>query len=163
MVYVFDILDNDVYDLLSKYINKRVNEIKLWRKNNNIVLNELKNNILFTTHMNYFKKISVSKYINRGENFHFIYMLKNKINTINEIKINRNKIGWIYNTNFPGFSWTLANIKSSELIIIRRKHILYGNYEGILKFPDGSQWELYNYPPHENHYNSKDLIKYLKN
>ena len=48
MISSIDYLDNDVSELLGKYIKTR--------KKNNVVLNELKDNINFTSHINYYGK-----------------------------------------------------------------------------------------------------------
>ena len=48
MISAIDYLDIDVSELLGKYIQTK--------KKNNVVLNDLKDNIHFTTHINYYDK-----------------------------------------------------------------------------------------------------------
>ena len=49
MISAIDYLDIDISDLLGKYIDTK--------KKNKRVLNDLKDNITFTTHINYYKII----------------------------------------------------------------------------------------------------------
>ena len=167
MISSIDYLDIDVSNLLGKYIETK--------KKNKRVLNDLKDNITFTTHINYYKIIMRRSEPARND-YHLSTMYQNKLNTLNQIKHNGNKKGWIYSPTFSGFNWIISPVKSSELIR-RPKYdrVLYGDtienvvttyrYEtGILKFPDESEWTLYRYPPRKNEIaiQSKDLIKHIK-
>jgi hypothetical protein len=169
MISSIDHLDIDVSNLLGKYIETK--------KKNKRVLNDLKDNITFTTHINYYKIIMRRSEPARND-YHLSTMYRNKFNTLNQIKHNGNKKGWIYSPTFSGFSWIISPVKSRELVR-RPKYdkVLYGDpienvpvittcrYEtGILKFPDESEWTLYRYPPRKNEIpiQSKDLIKHIK-
>jgi len=76
MISSIQLLDNDTTNLLGEIIKNK--------KNNNKVINELKDNILFTTHINYYDK-----------DCHLKHMLNNKYETINKIKKINDKQGWI--------------------------------------------------------------------
>ena len=167
MISSIDHLDIDVSNLLCKYIDTK--------KKNKRVLNDLKDNITFTTHINYYKIIMRRSEPARND-YHLSTMYLNKLITLRQIKHNGNKKGWIYSPTFSGFSWIISPVKSRELVR-RPKYdkVLYGDtienivttyrYEtGILKFPDESEWTLYRYPPRSNEIpiQSKDLIKHIK-
>ena len=161
MISSIDHLDIDVSNLLGKYIETK--------KKNKRVLNDLKDNITFTTHINYYKIIMRPRrrHHSWSEDHHLSTMYQNKLNTLDQIKHNENKKGWIYSPKFSGFSWVISEVKSRELV--RRHYSLQGHRtyrykKGILKFPDGSEWTLYRYPPRKNEIpiQSKDLIKHIK-
>ena len=155
MISVIEFLGYDVCNHLEKYVKKRVKEIKSWKKNNKIVLNELNDNILFTKHINYYK-FNLDHNTEWRSDYHLRSMRENKINILNDIKKNGNRRGWIYSPEFSGFSWIISEVKSREL-----KKILPN--KGILRFPDRSEWTLYRYPPpHTIHYDHKDLIENIK-
>ena len=103
------------------------------------------------------------------EDHHLSTMYQNKLNTLDQIKHNGNKKGWIYSPKFSGFSWGISPVKSRELVrrhysFASAYHRAYRCEKGILKFPDGSEWTLYRYPPRSNEIpiQSKDLIKHIK-
>lgn len=143
MISTIQFLDNDTSNLLNKFINNK--------KNNNKVINELKDNILFTTHINYYDKYFQSK------KCHLEHMLNNKYETIDKIKKIMNKQGWI--VDFPTkFNWEI-----SKDIKINRRFKIEGRHRNNLLLKDSKTgWQYRSYPPHSRHYNSKDLLKNIK-
>ena len=142
MISSIQFLDYDTCNLLEKYIKTK--------KKNNIVLNELKDNILFTTHINYYDKYFQSK------NTHLNNMLNNKWDTINKIKNIEGKQGWI--VDFP----TKFNWKISKDIRINRNFKLEGRHNNLILRENKTNWKYRSYPPHSRHYNIKDLLKNIK-
>ena len=166
MISSIDYLDNDVSDLLGEYIQTR--------RTNNVVLNELNDNIHFTTHINYYDKYFAihTNYpsidiINMG---YLRHMHGNKKETINMINKIINKTGWIhhdprrpsYNT-FP-YIWEVEQIsgfhykkmsKDKEELDVEKHH------NNILVIDKKSGCSYRSYPPHSRHYNIKDLLKYI--
>ena len=164
MTFLFDYLDGDVIDLLKKYIETR--------RNYNIVLNELKDNILFTIHMNYYENFkSVKSKINNPAWIDYsVYMIMmhnlsiGKKQVLKEIKQLINKKGWIY--NFPTvFGWFMAMPPPKNrfnILYIKDKNGDKGEIKGIEIFKDNTRWEYIKYPPRCKNCNSKDLIQYIK-
>ena len=142
MISSIQFLDYDTCNLLEKYIKTK--------KKNNIVLNELKDNILFTTHINYYDKYFQSK------NTHLNNMLNNKWDTINKIKNINDKQGWI--VDFPTkFNWEI-----SKNINISRKFKIENYRNNLILVDSSTGWKYRSYPPHSRHYNIKDLLKNIK-
>ena len=142
MISSIQFLDNDTSNLLDKFINNK--------KNNNKVINELKDNILFTTHINYYDKYFQSK------NHYLKHMLNNKYETIDNIKKIIGKQGWI--VDFPTkFNWEI-----SKDIRINRNFKIESHNNNLLLKNKKTGWQYRSYPPHRRHYNIKDLLKYIK-
>ena len=142
MISSIQFLDNDVSNLLEKYIKTK--------KKNNIVLNELKDNIIFTTHINYYDKYFQSK------NQHLENMIENKYETIDNIKKIIGKQGWI--VDFPTkFNWEI-----SKDIRINRNFKIESHNNNLLLKNKKTGWQYRSYPPHSRHYNIKDLLKNIK-
>ena len=140
MISAIDYLDIDISNLLGKYIKTK--------KKNNIVLNELKDNIHFTTHINYYGKYFKSKDV------HLRHMIENKSETLEQINRIKGMKGWI--VNYPTkFGWNVDRNKF--------KHFNTEEHRNNLKLVDKTtNWEYRSYPPHSRHYNSRDLLKYIK-
>ena len=81
MTSVFDFLDYDVSKLIGIYIEIKYNRQK--------VVHQLKDNILFTTHINYYNKYF---YPNKDD---LNNMIENKTTSIQEMKVLQGKKGWI--------------------------------------------------------------------
>ena len=142
MISSIQFLDNDVSNLLEKFIKNK--------NNNNKVINELKDNILFTTHINYYDKYFQSK------NQHLENMIENKYETIDNIKKIIGKQGWI--VDFPTkFNWEI-----SKDIRINRNFKIESHNNNLLLKNKKTGWQYRSYPPHIRHYNSKDLLKNIK-
>ena len=142
MISSIQFLDYDTCNLLEKYIKTK--------KKNNIVLNELKDNILFTTHINYYDKYFQSK------DCHLKHMVENKYETINNIKKIIDKRGWI--VDFPTkFNWEI-----SKNIRINRQFKIESHRNNLLLKDSKTDWQYRSYPPHSRHYNIKDLLKNIK-
>jgi len=91
MISSIDYLDIDVSNLLGKYIYHYVET----KKKNKRVLNELKDNILFTTHINYYKKNFQSS---RHSDMYTRSFLESKHKTLTTIKKFKGlRSGWIVN------------------------------------------------------------------
>jgi len=167
MISSIDYLDIDASELLGKYIKTR--------KKNNVVLNELKDNIHFTTHINYY-----DKYFAINTNYPSIdvinmrylqNMRENKKRTINMINKIINKTGWIQHDprrpshNSPVYVWKVKQIegfhykkmnKDEEELDVEKHH------NNILVVDKRSGCSYRSYPPHSRHYNIKDLLKNIK-
>ena len=142
MISAIDYLDIDISDLLGKYIDAKVK--------NNIVLYDLKDNIIFTTHMNYYKKNFQSS---SCSDMYMRSFLESKHKTLTDIKKFMHQSGWI--VNYPTkFSWGINKLSKSENIEKHRK-----NQIGVDKV---TNWKYVSYPPHSRHYNPKDLIENIK-
>ena len=142
MISAIDYLDIDISDLLGKYIDAKVK--------NNIVLYDLKDNIIFTTHMNYYKKNFQSS---RHSDMYMRSFLESKHKTLTDIKKFMHQSGWI--VNYPTkFSWGINKLSKQKNIEKHRKN---------LRMVDKvTNWQYVSYPPHSRHYNSRDLIKHIK-
>ena len=142
MISIIDFLDIDISSLLDEYIKTK--------KKNNVVLKELKDNINFTTHINYY-----DKYFSSTGNW-LKHMIENKIETLEQINKIKGMTGWIL--NYPTkFGWSLDNYD-------KLRHFDAENHRNNLILVDSSTgWEYRSYPPQSRHYNSKDLLKYIKN
>ncbi len=142
MISAIQFIDYDVSKLIEIYI-----EIYKQRK---IIINELKDNIIFTTHINYYKKYF------RSKNLHLKDMLTNKTETIHQIKNLIGKKGWI--VDYPTkFNWDI-----SKYIKISREMKIEEHNNNLLLKDKKTGWQYRNYPPHSRHYNSKDLLKNIK-
>ena len=141
IISAIEFLDNDVNTHLGLYIKTK--------KNYTIVLKELIDNVLYTTHINYYKKYFKSKDIYLKE------MTTNKDETLEKIKTLKDKKGWI--VNYPTkFSWGITRNE-----FINNYNIESHNNNLILK-DKVTGWEYRSYPPHSRHYNIKDLLKNIK-
>jgi len=142
MISSIQFLDNDTTNLLGEFIKNK--------KNNNKVINELKDNILFTIHINYYDKYFQSK------DCHLNNMLNNKYETIDKIKKIMNKQGWI--VDFPTkFNWEI-----SKDIRINRNFKIESHRNNLMLREHKTNWKYRSYPPHSRHYNIKDLLKNIK-
>ena len=142
MISAIDYLDIDISDLLCKYIDTR--------KKNNIVLHDLKDNIIFTTHINYYKKNFQSS---RYSDSIYTSFLESKHKTLTDIKKIMHHSGWI--VNYPTkFNWGINKLSKQKNIEKHRK-----NLRMVDKI---TNWKYVSYPPHSRHYNPKDLIKHIK-
>ena len=141
MISSIQFLDNDVSNLLKKFIKNK--------KNNNKVIDELKDNILFTTHINYYDKYFQSK------NYHLENMIENKYETINNIKKIIGKYGWIVD-HPTKFNWEISMVRNN------RHFKIDSHSNNLLLKNKKTGWQYRSYPPHIRHYNSKDLLKNIK-
>ena len=141
MKFSVDYLDNDVSKLIGVYIKYKVNF--------NNVLKELKDNILFTTHINYYNKYLEPTKEELNE------MIKNKKETLEQIKMIEGKKGWI-ETNPEKFCWKISRNDVQQML---NKEGRQNNY--ILK--DKSNDKIYrSYPPHSSLFKSEYLLVNIK-
>ena len=141
MKFSLDFLDNDVSKLIGDCLN--------YKKNYNIVLNELKDNVLFTTHLNYYDKYMKPTKEELDE------MINNKKETLEQIKLIEGKKGWI-ETNPEKFCWKISRNDVQQML---NKEGRQNNY--ILK--DESNDKIYrSYPPHSSLFKIDDLIQCVK-
>lgn len=142
-------LDNDVSELLWEYVQSIKN-----KKKHKIVLNELKDNILFTTHINYYEKYFYNYNILFYNDSHLQNMIENKNDTIKQIKKIEGKQGWILD-NPSEFNW--------DILVISKLNFDVEDHHDNLTLKDKENHCKYrSYPPHSKHYNSKDLLKNIK-
>ena len=148
MISSIDYLDIDVSNLLGKYIYKYV-ETKKKKKR---VLNELKDNILFTTHINYYKKNFQSS---RYSDSIYTSFLESKHKTLTDIKKIMHLSGWI--VNYPTkFNWNISIFYERKLKILEKYR------KNVRMVDEVTNWKYVSYPPHSRYYNSRDLIKHIK-
>ena len=151
MLSSIDFLDYDVSNLLGEYIKTK--------KKNKFVLNELKDNILFSTHMNYYKIFKSSKDHNGRESNLYRNMLKNRHQTLATIKKIEFHNGWI--VDYPTkFSWDCDRFVNSRLNTYVFKGRTFNN--NLTLVDKSTNWEYKSYPPHPKHFNSKSLLKIMK-
>ena len=146
MISSIDYLDIDVSNLLGKYIYQYIET----KKKNKRVLNELKDNILFTTHINYYKKNFQSS---RYSDSIYTSFLESKHKTLTDIKKFMHQSGWI--VNYPTkFNWGINKLSKQKNIERHRKN--------VRMIDKVTNWHYVSYPPHSRYYNSRDLIKHIK-
>ena len=146
MISAIDYLDIDISDLLGKYIYQYVET----KKKNKQVLNDLKDNIIFTTHMNYYKKNFQSS---SCSDMYMRSFLESKHKTLTDIKNIMHQSGWI--VNYPTkFNWGINKLSKQKNI---EKHL-----KNLIMVDEVTNWKYVSYPPHSRHYNSRDLIKHIK-
>ena len=171
MISSIDYLDIDISDLLGKYIDVK--------KKNTIVLHDLKDNILFTTHFNYYDKKIASNtgypsidVINIRYLHHMVENKQDTINTINKIKHKKGgvtidqknniwKVTEIYGVHFDKM-YSSSRIKTDTIKEYIRKYNIDKYQDNLLVIDKKTGCKYISYPPHSRHYNSKDLIKHIK-
>jgi hypothetical protein len=163
MISSIDYLDSDVSNLLGKYIENK--------KKYNDVINELKDNIHFTTHINYYDKYFAT-HTNYPSidvvNFGFLRnMRENKKETINMINKIIDKTGWVqhdprrpsYHTKV--YEWEVKQI-DGPYFDKKKKEDVDKHHNNLLVVDKKSGCIFRSYPPHSRHYNIKDLLKNIK-
>ena len=141
MKFSVDYLDMDVSKLIGVYIK--------YKDNFNNVLKELKDNVLFTTHINYYNKYLEPTKVELDE------MINNKKETLEQIKMIEGKKGWI--ATYPEkFCWKISRNDVQQML---NKEGRQNNY--ILK--DESNDKIYrSYPPHSSLFKIEDLLQCVK-
>ena len=148
MISSIDYLDIDVSNLLGKYIYQYVDT----KKKNKRVLNELKDNITFTTHINYYKKNFQSS---RYSDMYTRSFLESKHKTLTDIKKIMHLSGWI--VNYPTkFNWNISIFYERKVKNIEKHR------KNVRMVDKVTNWQYVSYPPHSRYYNSRDLIKHIK-
>tara|TARA_B100000927_G_scaffold273394_1_gene251779 strand:- start:571 stop:1002 length:432 start_codon:yes stop_codon:yes gene_type:complete len=141
MTFILDFLDYDVSKLIGIYIEIKYNQRK--------VVNQLKDNILFTTHINYY-----NKYFEPNEK-ELNNMIENKTTSIQEMKVLQGKRGWI-EVHPEKFSWKISRDDVQKMLNVEGTQ---NNF--ILK--DKSNDKIYrSYPPHSSLFKIDDLIQCVK-
>ena len=141
MKFSVDYLDMDVSKLIGVYIK--------YKDNFNNVLKELKDNVLFTTHINYYNKYLEPTKVELDK------MINNKKETLEQIKMIEGKKGWI-ETNPEKFCWKISR---NDVLLMLNKEGRQNNY--ILK--DENNDKIYrSYPPHSSLFKIEDLLINIK-
>ena len=141
MTSAFDFLDYDVSKLIGIYIEIKYNRQK--------VVYQLKDNILFTTHINYY-----NKYFEPNKD-DLNNMVKNKTTSIQEMKVLQGKKGWI-EVHPEKFIWKISRNDVQQML---NKEGTQNNY--ILK--DKSNDKIYrSYPPHSSLFKIEDILVNIK-
>ena len=159
MISAIDFLDIDISSLLDQYIKTK--------KKNNVVLKELKDNINFTTHINYYDKYFATHtnypsidVINIG---YLRHMRKNKKETINMINKIINKTGWTHHDprrpsyHNKTYEWEVKQIEGLYFDKIKKEDV-DKRHNNLLVVDKKSGCSYRSYPPHSRHYNIKDLL-----
>ena len=137
MKFSLDFLDNDVSKLIGDCVN--------YKKNYNIVLNELKDNVLFTTHLNYYDKYMKPTKEELDD------MINNKKETLKQIKLIEGKKGWI--ATYPEkFCWKISRNDVPQLL---NKE---GKQNNFILEDRKIGWKYRSYPPHKSLYSIEDLL-----
>ena len=163
MISSIDYLDSDVSNLLGKYIKNK--------KKYNDVINELKDNIHFTTHINYYDKYFAT-HTNYPSidvvNFGYLRnMREHKKRTINMINKIINKTGWVqHDPRRPSYhnkvyEWEVKQIEGPYFDKVKKEDVDKRHYN-LLVVDKKSGCIFRSYPPHSRHYNIKDLLKNIK-
>ena len=141
MKFSIDFLDNDVSKLIGDCVN--------YKKNYNIVLNELKDNVLFTTHLNYYDKYMKPTKEELDD------MINNKKETLEQIKLIEGKKGWI--ATYPEkFCWKISRNDVPQLL---NKE---GKQNNFILEDRKIGWKYRSYPPHKSLYSIEDLLIIIK-
>tara|TARA_B100000212_G_scaffold301502_1_gene247313 strand:+ start:872 stop:1297 length:426 start_codon:yes stop_codon:yes gene_type:complete len=141
MKFSLDFLDNDVSKLIGDCVN--------YKKNYNIVLNELKDNVLFTTHLNYYDKYMKPTKEELDE------MINNKKETLEQIKLIEGKKGWI--ATYPEkFCWKISRNDVPQML---NKE---GKQNNFILEDRKIGWKYRSYPPHKSLYSIEDLLIIIK-
>ena len=141
MKFSLDFLDNDVSKLIGDCVN--------YKKNYNIVLNELKDNVLFTTHLNYYDKYMKPTKEELDD------MINNKKETLKQIKLIEGKKGWI--ATYPEkFCWKISRNDVPQLL---NKE---GKQNNFILEDRKIGWKYRSYPPHKSLYSIEDLLIIIK-
>ena len=137
-------LDNDVSELLWEYIQSIKN-----KKKHKIVLNELKDNILLTTHINYY-----NKYLKPTKQ-HLDEMINNKKEILKQIKLIEGKKGWI--ATYPEkFCWKISRV---DVLHLLNKE---GKQNNLILEDKNIGWKYRSYPPHSSLFKIEDLLVSIK-
>ena len=141
MKFSLDFLDNDVSKLIGDCVN--------YKKNYNIVLNELKDNVLFTTHLNYYDKYMKPTKEELDD------MINNKKETLEQIKLIEGKKGWI--ATYPEkFCWKISRNDVPQML---NKE---GKQNNFILEDRNIGWKYRSYPPHKSLYSIEDLLIIIK-
>ena len=141
MKFSIDYLDNDVSKLIGLYIK--------YKNNFNNVLKELKDNVLFITHINYYNKYLEPTREELNE------MINNKKETLEQIKLIEGKKGWI--ATYPEkFCWKISRDDVPQMLNKEGKE---NNY--ILEDKNNG-WKYRSYPPHSSLFKIKHLLVSIK-
>ena len=141
MKFSLDFLDNDVSKLIGDCVN--------YKKNYNIVLNELKDNVLFTTHLNYYDKYMQPTKEELDD------MINNKKETLEQIKLIEGKKGWI--ATYPEkFCWKISRNDVPQML---NKE---GKQNNFILEDRNIGWKYRSYPPHKSLYSIEDLLIIIK-
>jgi len=146
-----ELINPDISYLIGKYV-----------KTNNdrqILIQQLKDKIMFTKHMNYYKKF---KSYNKN---YLQYMIMSEDDFMKIFKKLENKYGWIPLTSQNGRDpWVLSDDPKYEQItkLTIEKGDNPNSFSSLEDTRDGRNIELFFYPPSKRFYNYKDLIKYVK-
>lgn len=141
MKFSLDFLDNDVSKLIGDCVN--------YKKNYNIVLNELKDNVLFTTHLNYYDKYMQPTKEELDD------MINNKKETLEQIKLIEGKKGWI--ATYPEkFCWKISRNDVPQML---NKE---GKQNNFILEDRKIGWKYRSYPPHKSLYSIEDLLIIIK-
>ena len=141
MKFSVDYLDMDVSKLIGVYIK--------YKDNFNNVLKELKDNVLFTTHINYYNKYLEPTKEELNE------MIDNKKETLEQIKLIEGKKGWI--ATYPEkFCWKISRNDAPQIL---NKE---GRQNNFILEDRKIGWKYRSYPPHKSLYSIEDLLIIIK-
>ena len=146
---ILELINPDISYLIGKYVKTN--------KDKKILIQQLKDKIMFTKHMNYYKKFK-----SFNENY-LKFMISNEDDFMKIFKKLENKYGWIINNSILS-PWVLSYDPKYDKMT---KHAieLGDNSRSLYRMEDtrdGRNIELFFYPPSKRFYNYKDLIKYVK-
>ena len=146
-----ELINPGISNLIGKYVKTN--------NNRQILIQQLKDKIIFTKHMNYYKKF---KSYNKN---YLQYMIMSEDNFMKIFKKLENKYGWIPLTSRIGRDpWVLSD--DPALSKMTKRSIERGDNPNssysLVDTRDGRNIELLFYPPSKRFYNYNDLIKYVK-
>jgi hypothetical protein len=146
---ILELINPDISYLIDKHVKTNIDRNKL--------IQQLKDKIMFTKHMNYYKKFK-----SFNENY-LQFMIMNEEDFMKLFKKLENKYGWIINNSILS-PWVLSDDpkyeKITKFIIERGENP--NSFSRLEDTRDGRNIELLFYPPSKSFYKYKDLIKYVK-
>ena len=144
-----ELINPDISYLIGNYVKTN--------KDRQILIQQLKDKIMFTKHMNYYKKFK-----SFNENY-LQFMIMNEEDFMKLFKKLENKYGWIINNSILS-PWVLSDDpkyeKITKFIIERGENP--NSFSRLEDTRDGRNIELLFYPPSKSFYKYKDLIKFIK-
>jgi len=147
---ILELINPDISYLIDKHVKTNINRKKL--------IQQLNDKIMFTKHMNYYKKFK-----SFNENY-LQFMITNEETFMKLFKKLENEYGWIPQTPVLFSPWVLSDDPKYDKMTkrsIERGDNPTSSYS-IQDTRDGRNIELLFYPPSKKFYNYNDLIKYIK-
>ena len=146
-------------DMINPDISYLIGILVYCNNNKNKLIQQLNDKIMFTKHMNYYKRF------NSFNNNYLKYMIINEDDYIKLFDSFKDKYGWIYDKKMNGDIWKLSDDPKYNYITKRVIDSIdpYNYSHSYMKDKRGNETlHLMFYPPSKRFYNYKDLLMYVK-